>query len=105
MGCVCCSSIIKGETVRVTPIKIKHYATCDTENVIYLLKCPCGKGNVGQTSRSIKTRIKEHRGKIRNYKQGSYTDTTILRHFNNANHNQTQLKWMVLEVIQPPTKG
>ncbi|OCT55206.1 hypothetical protein XELAEV_18003870mg, partial [Xenopus laevis] len=60
-------------------------------NVIYLLKCPCGQGYVGQTSRSIKRRIKEHRGNIRNFKQGSYTDTT--------------LKWMVLEVRQPPQRG
>ncbi|OCT82773.1 hypothetical protein XELAEV_18025307mg [Xenopus laevis] len=91
--------------VQGTPIKIKQYATCETENVIYLLKCPCGKGYVGQTSRSIKTRIKEHRGNIRNYKQGSPTDTTVSRHFNLANHNQTQLKWMVLEVIQTPQRG
>ncbi|OCT59719.1 hypothetical protein XELAEV_18000584mg, partial [Xenopus laevis] len=53
--------------------------------------------------RSIKTRIKEHRGNIRNFKQGTPTDTTKLHlmNFNTANHNQTQLKWMVLEVVQP----
>ncbi|OCT56507.1 hypothetical protein XELAEV_18000014mg [Xenopus laevis] len=44
-------------------------------------------------------------GNICNCKQGSYTDTTVSRHFNNANNNQTQLKWMVLEVIQPPQRG
>ncbi|OCT77270.1 hypothetical protein XELAEV_18032469mg [Xenopus laevis] len=60
---------------------------------------------IAQTSRSIKTRIKEHRGNIRNFKQGTPTDTTVSRHFNTANHNQTQLKWMVLEVVQPSQRG
>ncbi|OCT70365.1 hypothetical protein XELAEV_18037283mg [Xenopus laevis] len=108
MRCICCTSIIKWELVRHptqgTPIKIKHYATCETKNVIYLLKCLCSKVYVGQTSRSIKTRSKEHRGNICNFKQGSPTDTTVSRHFNTANHNQTQLKWMILEVIQSPLR-
>ncbi|OCT92437.1 hypothetical protein XELAEV_18015492mg [Xenopus laevis] len=70
-----------------------------------LLKCPCGQGYIGQTSRTIKTRIKEHRGKICHFKQGSPTGTAVSRHFNAANHKHTQLKWMVLEVIQPAQRG
>ncbi|OCT87847.1 hypothetical protein XELAEV_18021549mg [Xenopus laevis] len=108
-GCAQCtfaSSVIKGDIARHptqgTHIKIKHYATCDTENVVYLFKCLCGKGNIGQAIRSIRTKMKDHLRNIRNFKHGSPTDMTVSRHFSEVNHNQSQLKWMVLEVIQPP---
>ncbi|OCT97511.1 hypothetical protein XELAEV_18009739mg [Xenopus laevis] len=68
-NCVCCSSIIKGQYVshptKGYKIKMKHYATCTTSSVVYLLKCPCRKIYVGPTSRSVKERIKEHKGNIR----------------------------------------
>ncbi|OCT92190.1 hypothetical protein XELAEV_18015246mg [Xenopus laevis] len=59
---------------------------------VYMLKCPCGKGYVGQTSSQIKTRIKEHRGDIKNFKANSYTDTQVSRHFSQNRHNMSQLK-------------
>ncbi|OCT57807.1 hypothetical protein XELAEV_18002987mg [Xenopus laevis] len=54
------------------------------------------------TLRSVKTRIKEHRGSIRHFKQGIVTDTTVSRHFNTSNHNLSQLKWTV---VKPLTRG
>ncbi|OCT93574.1 hypothetical protein XELAEV_18011249mg [Xenopus laevis] len=60
-----------------TPVKLKHYATCDTSSVIYLLKCPCGTA----------------------------TDTTVSRHFNSAYHNQSQLRWAVVAVVTPSQRG
>ncbi|OCT92490.1 hypothetical protein XELAEV_18015546mg [Xenopus laevis] len=96
LSCNCCSSIIKGDAMRHptqgTPVKLKHYATCDTSSVVYLLKCPSGLVYIGQTKRPIKTRIKEHMGNIRNFKKGTATDTTVSRHFNSAYHNQSQLR-------------
>ncbi|OCT59712.1 hypothetical protein XELAEV_18000577mg [Xenopus laevis] len=58
-----------------------------------------------QTCRQIKTRIKEHRGDINNFKAGSYTDTPVSHNFNQNRHNMSQLKWLVLEVIQVPQRG
>ncbi len=40
---------------------IKGVISCNTSNVIYMLKCPCCVAYIGQTTRSIKTRISEHR--------------------------------------------
>ncbi|XP_041417760.1 uncharacterized protein LOC121393382 [Xenopus laevis] len=109
LNCVCCASIIKGDRVNHplygTPLFLKNYATCDTCNVVYLLKCPCGMAYVGQTARQIKIRIKEHRGYIRNYKKDTYTDTAVARHFAEMKHNVNQLKWLVLEVVQNPPRG
>lgn len=40
--------------------KLKDFSTCNTENVIYLIQCPCGLRYTERTSRKIKTRIREH---------------------------------------------
>ncbi|OCT89815.1 hypothetical protein XELAEV_18018429mg [Xenopus laevis] len=69
-----------------------------------MIKCPCGKVYVGQTCRQIKARIKEHRGDIKNCKANTYTDTPVSRHLN-QNRYMSQLKWLVLEVIQLPQRG
>ncbi|OCT97836.1 hypothetical protein XELAEV_18010068mg [Xenopus laevis] len=109
LNCVCCTSIIKGDNINHpcdgTPIRLRHYATCDTCNVVYLLKCPCGMAYVGQTGRQVKSRIKEHRGYIRNFKKDTYSDTAVSRHFSAMSHNVNQLKWLVLEVVHNPPRG
>ncbi len=46
-------------------LKIRGTISCKTTNVIYMLRCPCGLGYVGKTSRQLKTRIAEHRCAIR----------------------------------------
>ncbi|OCT67303.1 hypothetical protein XELAEV_18038589mg [Xenopus laevis] len=86
-------------------VKLKDYAVCDSKGVIYMLKCLCGLIYVGQTIRSIKTRIKEHKNDIRNFKQGTYTDTAVARHFNAAKHTHGQLRWVVLEIVQLLYRG
>lgn len=52
LSCQICTSIIKGDTVhhpmRRHAIKIKGYYTCNSPNVIYGLKCPCGQMYVGK---------------------------------------------------------
>ncbi|OCU02638.1 hypothetical protein XELAEV_18008402mg [Xenopus laevis] len=66
MGCICCSLIIKVEIMRhptqCTPIKMRHYATCDTENVIYLLKCPCGKGHFNAANHNMRQYLLQREG-------------------------------------------
>ncbi|XP_041420362.1 uncharacterized protein LOC121394192 [Xenopus laevis] len=109
LNCICCSSIIKGDTVnhptKGNIIRLKDFCTCETKNVIYMLKCPCGLAYVGQTSRSVKERIKEHRGNIRNYKVGTQSDTPVSRHFTSHGHSLIQLKWLVLEQVKRPKRG
>lgn len=57
-NCVNCTSIIKGPNVR-HPIKgfeipLRGYHTCNSQGIVYLLKGPCRKEYVGQTSRAIR---------------------------------------------------
>ncbi|OCT65591.1 hypothetical protein XELAEV_18041829mg, partial [Xenopus laevis] len=94
-----------GHLTKGTPIKLNDYATCESNYVIYMLKCPCGQAYIGQTTRAVKERIKEHRGNIRNFKPGTATDTSVSRHFSNSCHNLNQLKWCVLEKVHKPRRG
>ncbi|XP_041424662.1 uncharacterized protein LOC121395364 [Xenopus laevis] len=109
LSCICCNSIIKGAHINHPAtgkeIKLSTYATCSTNYVVYVLKCPCGKLYVGKTIRSVNTRIKEHKNAIRNFKANTYTDTSVSRHFSEARHNVCQLKWKVLEVVPKMSKG
>ncbi|OCT76224.1 hypothetical protein XELAEV_18031426mg, partial [Xenopus laevis] len=109
LNCICCSSIIKGDTVchptKGNAIRLRDFCTCETKNGIYMLKCPCGLAYIGQTSRAVKERIKEHRGNIRNFKTGTQSDTPVSRHFASHGHNHIQLKWLALEHVKLPKRG
>ncbi|OCT97484.1 hypothetical protein XELAEV_18009711mg, partial [Xenopus laevis] len=94
LRCLCCSTVIKGDS-------ISH----PMRGVIYLLKCPCGQVYVGQTVRPVKDRIKEHKSDIRNDKINTPTNTSVSRHFSFNNHNQLQFKWLVLEVVYKPHRS
>ncbi len=43
----------------ISPNLIKNFITCKTNNVIYIIQCPCNKMYVGKTSRLLKERITE----------------------------------------------
>lgn len=49
-------------------------------------------GYVDQTKREIKKGIQEHRGYIKNFKEGTQTDTQVSRHFTKLKHNPMQLR-------------
>ncbi|OCT96534.1 hypothetical protein XELAEV_18008738mg [Xenopus laevis] len=67
LGGNCCSSIINcskiNHSTRVMRLTLIGDA-CNLMYVVYLLKCPCAMGCVGQTKRGAKRRIHEHRGNI-----------------------------------------
>ncbi|OCT56238.1 hypothetical protein XELAEV_18000434mg, partial [Xenopus laevis] len=99
---ICCTSIIKGNTVghptKGTAIKLNDYVTCESNDVIYMLKCPCGQVYIGETTRAVTEPIKEHRGNIRNF-------IPVSRRFSNSCHNLKQLKWCVVEKVHQPGRG
>ena len=82
-------------------IKIKGTITCSTNNVIYLLTCPCGLAYVGQTSRALKTRISEHRSNIRLKNPKS----PVAQHFSKMGHNVAQLRYIGIERVPLPRRG
>lgn len=73
-----------------------------------MLKCPCGMVYIGQTSRTVKTRINKHKSCIRTYKEKSeeddkggakYGENTVARHFTEKGHRVSELRWAVLEIV------
>lgn len=75
LSCQNCTAIIKGPTVNHPmnghPIHIRGQHTCNGSNVVYLLKCPCGKWYIGQTTRALKVRLNMHRSSIMVYQDKS----------------------------------
>lgn len=117
MSCQHCSAIIKGPTVNHSTqghsIQIKGQYTCNSANVVYMLKCSCGQCYTGQTSRAIKVRLNKHKSNIRTYQNksteereitvrsdGKFGETTVAQHFVEARHRVNELKWLILEQVQ-----
>lgn len=91
---------------------MKGQYTCNSNAVVYVLKCPCGKYYVGQTSRAIKVRINEHKSSIICYLNKSveerteldriehkFGETSVAQHYAEAKHTVSDLRWAVLEQI------
>ncbi|OCT59100.1 hypothetical protein XELAEV_18001588mg [Xenopus laevis] len=99
LSCNCCSNCQKGDTVyhprKGNPIKIRGYYTCTSTFVVYIVKCPCGYLYVGQTTRMIRERIREHTSAIRLKK----TDQAVASHFVEKGHGVQQLKFQVLDNV------
>eukprot|EP00079_Xenopus_tropicalis_P033236 XP_017947007.1 PREDICTED: uncharacterized protein LOC108645773 [Xenopus tropicalis] len=125
LNCGHCNGIIPGDFVshplKGSKLPIRGYSTCNSSDVIYCIKCPCGLAYVGQTGRPIKTRLNEHKSTIRNYsppKQEEITknssgadntdqknnkkrkETTLAKHFFDMGHRVSQVRWQILEKIE-----
>lgn len=62
---------------------IKHFCTCETHYIVYLITCPCGKQYVGRTIRTFSIRVAEHISLI---KSGD-TKHPVPRHYR-LHHNR-----------------
>ena len=78
---------------------LRHTSTCDSMNVIYLIKCPCGLAYIGQTSRKLKVRISEHKSNIRR----NVLTSTLAKHWNASGHSIPQFRFQILEVLPSDT--
>lgn len=56
---------------------VKHFLTCQTRYVVYLITCPCRKQYVGRTIRTFSVRVNEH---ITNIKKGR-TNHSVPKHY------------------------
>lgn len=77
--------------------KIKSTITCDTSNVIYLLKRPCGLAYVGKTSKPLKIRSWEI------YNQD--VKSSVARHFTQASHSTASLYFSGTEALIANFRG
>lgn len=82
-------------------IDIKGTITCNSKNVIYMIKCPCGLAYIGKTTRCLKTRISEHRSSIRTHDDKS----PVAVHFNSMKHNLSSLRYFGIEHVKAPRRG
>ena len=82
-------------------IKMRGFITCNQNNVVYLISCPCGLAYVGKTTRALKTRIAEHRSNIRTRDQRS----PVALHFAEAQHSVASLRYIGIEHVTTPRRG
>jgi len=84
---------------RKTDYLIKDDMCCNSNNIIYLITCSkCNAQYVGETSRSLRDRLNQHRSAIRNK-----LNTPIGLHFNSPEHSLLDLKIVAIELIKNDT--
>ena len=79
--------------------KVNQSLNCERSNCIYLIECKknnCKAVYVGETKRTIKDRLSDHRGYVNNEK----TETATGQHFNLPGHSLSDLTITVLEVVK-----
>ncbi|CAJ0943784.1 unnamed protein product [Ranitomeya imitator] len=105
LSCLQCSNITKGDSFthprsgRRFPIQ-GHY-TCDSTYVVYLIKCPCGLGYVGETTQHIRDRISQHKSTIR----CGRTLLPIPAHFLECKHQVSQLRYQIIDHVPIMRRG
>uniref|UniRef100_A0A803TWT5 Reverse transcriptase domain-containing protein n=1 Tax=Anolis carolinensis TaxID=28377 RepID=A0A803TWT5_ANOCA len=97
--CQCCTQSLRTKhflhpTLKIH-IQLRSFTTCITDQVIYVIQCPCGLLYVGMTSRSLKIRILEHRSRIKN----KSSESTLYSHFLEKAHSYTSFTFCALEKI------
>ncbi|CAJ0959390.1 unnamed protein product [Ranitomeya imitator] len=105
LSCHQCSNVLKGDSFthprsgRRFPIKGQF--TCNSSFVVYLIKCSCGLGYVGETTQHIRDRISKHKSTIR----CGRTLLPIPAHFSQHNHNVAQLRYQVIDHVPISRRG
>ena len=70
---------------------------CGTRNVIYLITCrKCAKQYIGQTCRTYRERIQEHKGYIRRKRM----ETATGKHFNLPGHTKFDMNHHVISILR-----
>ncbi|OCT86394.1 hypothetical protein XELAEV_18020076mg [Xenopus laevis] len=79
---------------------IKDFINCNTEGVIYMLRCECGMDYIGKTIRQLKWRVMEHVGDVRNKR-----NTSVANHINEIHAGDTKvMHFMGIEKINHTTR-
>ncbi|XP_029474481.1 uncharacterized protein LOC115100255 [Rhinatrema bivittatum] len=82
-------------------IFLKHFTTCQTSSVVYVVQCPCGLLYVGKTSRMVRLRILEHCSRIRNVVETA----PLVKHWREYNHKVEELRFFVLQKVSARRGG
>ena len=79
--------------------KINKKLDCTSYNIVYLIECDkdrCQKRYIGETKRSLKHRLADHRG----YVQNTHLDKATGAHFNSPGHSLANMKITILEQVR-----
>lgn len=99
-NCVHCNNVMQQDFVTHPrtgeKTKLKFTADCNSNFVLYCIKCPCGLMYIGKTERKLKIRIGEHKSMIRNKNMKS----NLAAHWITHNHNISQVRFMAVEKIE-----
>ncbi|CAJ0938768.1 unnamed protein product [Ranitomeya imitator] len=105
LSCASCSNVIKSDNVTHPrtgkSYPIRGYHTCNSNFLVYLIKCSCGLLYIGETTQHIRDRIASHKSTIRCGK----TWLPIPDHFIKLKHTVAQLKYQVIEHVPRPRRG
>jgi len=98
--CTACPYIQEGKFVKIngqTQWKINKRVNCESKNLIYMIECSeCKLRYIGETKRTLKERLSDHRGYVFKEK----TDQATGLHFNQPGHNLSNIKITVLEKVK-----
>nr|XP_060626296.1 uncharacterized protein LOC132771840 [Anolis sagrei ordinatus] len=99
--CKCCPQSWKTKEVHNYRNKVgttlKHFSTCNSSNLIYLLACDCGLWYIGKTTRPLRIRMSEHKSRIKCLS----TESLLYSHFTQYKHSPNSFKFCALECIIP----
>ncbi|XP_077155812.1 uncharacterized protein LOC143818356 [Ranitomeya variabilis] len=105
LHCAACSNIIRTDSITHPrtgkSFPIRGFFTCESNFVVYLIKCPCGLLYVGETIQHVRDRVASHKSTIRCGK----TWLPLPAHFAAARHTVAQLKFQVIEQVPRPRRG
>ena len=98
--CPICPYVDEGKIVKASKsdkiVEVNAPISCSSKNVVYCLTCDkCSQQYIGQTDRTLKERIQEHLGYIRNEKLNQATG----EHFNLDGHFIYDMKVKVIEKV------
>lgn len=81
---------------------IRHFCTCETKNVVYMITCPCGKQYIGRTIRTFAIRVSEH---ITNIIKGK-TNHSVPKHYLRAHdRDPSGTTFSVIDKFVPNWRG
>jgi tripartite motif-containing protein 2/3 len=84
-----------------TQFKIQQSLTCASHNIVYLITCArCNLQYVGETSRTLRERLTDHRSNIKTKKP-----TPISVHFSTPMHSFQDLRIIAIEKIPEQTNS
>ena len=95
--CTACPYIKEGTSIKIDnkkTWKVNKNVNCSTNNIVYLIECTkCSERYIGESERSLKSRLADHRGYVNNM----HIDTATGAHFNTPGHSLSHLSITIIE--------